>query len=178
MSLSRVQRSWMVTQCQIGEHIHCRQKHGKCGGLLRHCGQKAQQIILWHLYRLNRCPPDRFAARDSVRSIKATYWWPCEKKKKQKKYLPADGRPLRSHPLHWSLQTQLPANSGTADAKRPRDGHADADFSVSVWLALLLCLGPAFSYIILQRTEAQITGKANTDLWGMHTSLCTCSCCM
>lgn len=32
------------------------------------------------------------------------------------------------------------------------------------WLALPLGLGLAFSYIILQRTEAQITGKANTGL--------------
>lgn len=33
VSLSREQRSWMVSQYYIGEHIHCRQKHRKCGGL-------------------------------------------------------------------------------------------------------------------------------------------------
>lgn len=95
-----------------------------------------------------------------------------------KKYVPTDRRPLRSHLQQWSLQTQLPANGDAADAKRPKDRGTDADFSVSVWLALLLCLRLAFSYIILQRKEAQITGKANTDLWSMHTSLRTCSCCM
>lgn len=43
-----------------------------------------------------------------------------------------------------------------------------------VWLALLLGLGLAFSYIILQRTEAQITGKANTGLWGLYVCECVC----
>lgn len=43
-------------------------------------------------------------------------------------------------------------------------------------LALRLGLGLAFSYIILQRTEAQITGKANTDLWGLCECVFDCMC--
>lgn len=52
----------MVTQYWIRGHIHCRQKHRKCGGLLREREPRAQ----WHLYHLNKCPPDHFTARDSV----------------------------------------------------------------------------------------------------------------
>ncbi len=55
--------------------------------------------------------------------------------------------------------------------------HAHTHFSMSGWLALLLGLRLAFSYIILQRTEAQITGKANTGLWGLYECVCTCSPC-
>lgn len=47
-------------------------------------------------------------------------------------------------------------------------------FNVSDWLALLFGLGLAFSYIILQRTEAQITGKANTGLWGLYECVRIC----
>lgn len=52
--------------------------------------------------------------------------------------------------------------------------HTDTHMSgwLAGWLALLLGLGLAFSYIILQRTEAQITGKANTGLWGLHECVC------
>lgn len=163
----------MVTQGWIGGHIHCRQKHRKYAGLLRECEQRAQ----WHLYHLNNCPPDHFTARDSMCSTKASPQ--CHiSVTLQNSICRLTRDHERSHVPHWSLQMQLPANSDTADAKRPKDRRADAEFSVSVWLALLLCLGLAFSYIILQRKEAPITGKANADLWGMHTSLCTCSACL
>lgn len=166
MSLSREQRSWMVTQSWIGGHIHCRQKHRKCGGLRRECEQRAH----WHLYHLNKCQRqcvlyNSFAPVPHIGDL-------------AKKYPQADRRSLKVTSTALKSQMQLPANGDVADAKRPKDRRTDAEFSVSAWLALLLCLGLAFSYIILQRKEAPITGKANTDLWGIHTSLCTCSGCM
>lgn len=60
------------------------------------------------------------------------------------------------------------------DIKTHAQSHTCRCVWLAGWLALPPGLGLAFSYITLQRTEAQITGKANTGLWGMCTSLCTC----
>lgn len=46
--------------------------------------------------------------------------------------------------------------------QRGLETSTDIDFGVSGWLAPLLGIGLAFCYIILHRTEAQITGTANT----------------
>lgn len=120
----------------------------------------------------------------------ATSWWPCKSicratwcnKIKDHVYCSkiCGGKRSSQGKITSLPHNQLAVNSDTSDAKRQNSTRADrhthtgrhTHFGVSGWLTLLLGLGLAFSYIILQRTEAQITGKANTGLWGVCARVC------